>query len=88
MMNKDSTDFMLAEFEHSSTDYLALQTQVNDWFKAHLTIVGFPLTVLAAVLKLGTADISASITSCRTSSLRCWCWSRCWGCSWRSALSP
>ena len=60
-MNKDSSDFMLTEYERISSEYLGLQVQVNDWFKAYLTIIGFPLTVLAAALKLGSADISASI---------------------------
>jgi hypothetical protein len=60
-MNKDSSDFMITEYDRISTEYLGLQVQVNDWFKAYLTIVGFPLTVLAAALKLGTADITASI---------------------------
>lgn len=60
-MNKDSSDFMITEYDRISTEYLGLQVQVNDWFKAYLTIVGFPLTVLAATLKLGTADITASL---------------------------
>ena len=60
-MNKDSSDFMITEYDRISAEYLGLQGQVNDWFKAFLTIVGFPLTVLAATLKLGSADISASL---------------------------
>jgi len=61
-MNKDSSDFMLTEYERISTAFFGLRDQVNDWFKAYLTLIGFPLTVLAAALKIGTGNISASLT--------------------------
>jgi len=62
-MNKDSTDFMLTEYERISTAYFGLQAQVTDWFKSYLTLIGFPLTVLAASLRFGTGDISGSLTN-------------------------
>lgn len=63
-MNKDSTDFMLTEYERISTAYFGLRDQVNEWFKAYLTLVGFPLTVLAAVMKLGNgADFSTDLNN-------------------------
>ena len=52
-MNKDASEFMLQEYERISTAYFGLRDQVNEMFKAYLTLVGLPLTVLAAVLKLG-----------------------------------
>ncbi len=55
-MNKDSTDFMLTEYERISTAFFGLRDQVNEWFKAYLTIVGFPLTVLAAVMKISNSN--------------------------------
>lgn len=61
-MNKDSSDFMLTEYDRISNAYFGLRDQVNEWFKAYLTLVGFPLTVLAAILKLGGYSISASLT--------------------------
>lgn len=60
-MNKDSTDFMLTEYERISNAYFGLRDQVNEWFKAYLTLVGFPLTVLAAVLKISGENISTSL---------------------------
>ena len=61
-MNEDSTDFMLAEYERILAAYFQLQVQVTDWFKAYLTLIGFPLTVLAAALKFSGSDISGSLT--------------------------
>jgi hypothetical protein len=62
-MNKDSTDFMLTEYDRISTAYFGLRDQVNEWFKAYLTLVGLPLTVLAAVLKIASGNISISLTN-------------------------
>jgi hypothetical protein len=62
-MNKDSTDFMITEYERISSAYFGLRDQVNEWFKAYLTLVGFPLTVLAAVLKFSSNNISVTLTS-------------------------
>lgn len=60
--SKDSSDFMLTEYERISTAYFGLQAQINDFFKSYLTLIGFPLTILAAVLKLGPGGNSISLT--------------------------
>jgi hypothetical protein len=62
-MNRDSTDFMITEYDKIASAYFGLRDQVNEWFKAYLTLVGLPLTVLAAVTKIGEGGISTSLTS-------------------------
>jgi hypothetical protein len=62
-MNKDSSDFMITEYDRISNAFFGLRDQINEWFKAYLTLVGFPLTVLAAVLKFGDNNISAPLTN-------------------------
>jgi len=52
-MNKDASEFMIQEYDRISAAYFGLRDQVNEMFKAYLTLIGFPLTVLAAVIKLG-----------------------------------
>jgi hypothetical protein len=36
---------------------------VNEWFKAYLTLIGFPLTVLAAVLKIGEGTATTTLST-------------------------
>lgn len=62
-MTKDSSDFMITEYERISTAYFGLRDQVNEWFKAYLSVIGLPLTILAAVLKFSSDDEQISITS-------------------------
>ena len=51
-MNKDASEFMLEEYDRISSAYFGLRDQVNQWFKAYITLVALPVTVLTAVLKL------------------------------------
>jgi len=52
---------MLMEYERIASAYFGLRDQSNEWFKAYLALIGLPLTVLAAVLKLGDGYISATL---------------------------
>lgn len=61
-MNKDGSDFMLEEYDKIASAYFGLRDQINEWFKAYLALVGLPLTVLAAVLKLGDGQGSISLS--------------------------
>lgn len=45
-------EYMLAEYDKIATAYFGLRDQINEWFKAYVTLVGFPLTILAAILKI------------------------------------
>jgi len=62
-MNKDASDFMIQEYDQIARAYFGLRDQVNEWFKAYITLVGLPLTVLAAVLKLGSGSEPISIAN-------------------------
>ncbi len=48
-MDKDSSDFMIEEYDKIATAYFGLQIQLTEWFKTYITLVGLPLTILAAV---------------------------------------
>jgi hypothetical protein len=61
-MNTESKEFMITEYDKISSAYFGLRDQVNEWFKSYLTLIGFPLTVLAAVLKFGGGTVSSSLT--------------------------
>jgi len=61
-MNKDASDFMIQEYGQIASAYFGLRDQVNDWFKAYLSLIGLPLTVLAAVFKLSGQQLTASIS--------------------------
>jgi hypothetical protein len=60
-MNKDASDFMLQEYDTIASAYFGLSNRVNEWFKAYLALVGLPVTVLAAVLKIGNGGEPISI---------------------------
>lgn len=60
-MSKDASDFMIQEYDQIAKAYFGLRDQVNDWFKAYLSLIGLPLTVLAAVLKLTSGELTVSI---------------------------
>jgi hypothetical protein len=60
-MNKDASDFMMQEYAQIASAYFGLRDQINEWFKAYLALVGLPLTVLAAALKLGEDQKSISL---------------------------
>lgn len=62
-MVQDEARFMITEYERISTAYFGLQNQVNDWFKSYLTIIGFPLTIFIAILRLVSDQDEVSITS-------------------------
>jgi hypothetical protein len=62
-MNNEAIDFMKHEYDQMVTAFFTLGNQLNDWFKSYLALVGLPLTVLAAVLKLGSGSGSTSITA-------------------------
>ena len=62
-MAQDEVDFMITEYERISTAYFGLQNQVNDWFKSYLTIIGFPLTIFIAILRLVPEKNEVTITS-------------------------
>jgi hypothetical protein len=61
-MTKDSSDFMITEYDRISTAYFGLRDQINEFFKTYITLIGLPLTVLAAVLKIGEGNLSATLT--------------------------
>jgi hypothetical protein len=61
-MNKDGSDFMLEEYDKIASAYFGLRDQINEWFKAYLALLGLPLTVLAAVLKLGDGQGPISLS--------------------------
>lgn len=48
-MNNDSTDFMITEYDKIASAYFGLQVQLTEWFKTYVTLVGLPLTILAAI---------------------------------------
>jgi hypothetical protein len=60
-MNKDASDFMIQEYDQIASAYFGLRDQVNDWFKAYLSLIGLPITVLVAVLKLAEEQLPISI---------------------------
>jgi hypothetical protein len=62
-MNTESKDFMTTEYDKISSAYFGLRDQVNEWFKAYLTLIGFPLTVLVAVLKIGEDSPPVTLTT-------------------------
>lgn len=62
-MAQNDSDFMITEYERISTAYFGLQNQVNDWFKTYLTIIGFPLTIFTAVLRLVPSDGEVKLTT-------------------------
>lgn len=61
-MNKDSSDFMLEEYDRISTAYFGLRNQVNEWFKAYVALIGLPLTILAAVIKISNDNSSMGLS--------------------------
>jgi hypothetical protein len=62
-MNKDASDFMMQEYDQIASAYFGLHDEVNEWFKAYLALVGLPLTVLAAVLKVSDSQTTVSIAN-------------------------
>lgn len=46
-------EFLLKEYDQVSSAYFGLRTQTSEWFKAYITMVALPLTVVAAILKIG-----------------------------------
>jgi hypothetical protein len=60
-MNKDSTDFILEEYGHIDTTFFSLQTQLTEWFKAYLTLVGLPLATLTAIFKISSNSASTQL---------------------------
>lgn len=60
-MNKDSSDFMITEYERISTAYFGLRDQVNEWFKVYLTLIGLPLTILAAVMRFSNDEVDHTL---------------------------
>jgi hypothetical protein len=62
-MKAESKEFMTTEYDKISSAYFGLRDQVNEWFKAYLTLIGFPLTVLAAVLKIGEGNAATTLSS-------------------------
>lgn len=56
-------DFMITEYDRISTAYFGLQNQVNEWFKSYLTVIGFPITVLVAILRLVPSEEEITLTS-------------------------
>ena len=61
-MQKDASDFMIQEYEQIADAYFGLRDQVNDWFKSYLSLIGLPITVLVAVLKLVGGELPISIS--------------------------
>ena len=51
-MNKDASDFMIAEYERISEAYFNLRGHISEMFKIYITLVGLPLTVLVAATNL------------------------------------
>jgi len=52
-MTSDPSDFMIQEYSQIATAFFGLSNQVNDWLKTYITLVGLPLTLLAAALRFG-----------------------------------
>ena len=52
-MNRDASDFMIQEYNQIAAAFFGLSNQVNDWFKTYVTLVGLPLTLLAAAIRFG-----------------------------------
>lgn len=53
----------MQEYDRISSAYFGLRGQVNEMFKAYLTLVGLPLTVLAAVLNISAGQMAVSLGS-------------------------
>ena len=51
-MNEHASTFMAQEYDRISTAYFGLREHMTEMFKSYLVLVGFPLTVLAAVVKI------------------------------------
>lgn len=62
-MNKDASDFMFQEYDKIASAYFGLRDQINEWFKAYITLIGLPLTVLAAVFRITNGSIDVSVTA-------------------------
>jgi len=62
-MIKDASDFMIQEYDRISTAYFGLRDQVNEWFKIYVTLIGLPLTVLAAITKIGAGSANIDLTN-------------------------
>lgn len=62
-MAEQEMDFMITEYDRISTAYFGLQNQVNEWFKSYLTVIGFPITVLVAILRLVPSEEEITLTS-------------------------
>ncbi len=60
-MNQDASDFMAPEYDRISTAYFGLREQTTEMFKAYLTLVGLPLTVLVAVLNVKEGQVPLSL---------------------------
>jgi hypothetical protein len=65
-MNKDASDFMIQEYDRISTAYFGLRDQVNEWFKIYVTLIGLPLTVLAAVTNISAGSTNTNLSSIPT----------------------
>lgn len=62
-MVEQEKEFMITEYDRISTAYFGLQNQVNEWFKSYLTVIGFPITVLIAILRLVPSEKEITFTS-------------------------
>lgn len=51
-MNKDASDFMLQKYMQIAGAYFGLRDRTNGWFKAYVSLIGLPLTVLAAIMQI------------------------------------
>ena len=65
-MIKDASDFMIQEYDRISTAYFGLRDQVNEWFKMYVTLIGLPLTVLAAVARFGSGSTTIDLNEVPT----------------------
>jgi len=61
-MSKSSCDFMLQEYQQIANAYFGLRDQVNAWFKAYVSLLALPLTLLTAALNFATPQGIVSIT--------------------------
>ena len=52
-------DFMIEEYDHIASAYFGLRGQITEMFKAYLTLVALPLTVLVAVVDRQTVSIAS-----------------------------
>ncbi len=52
LMSKDITEFMLEEYKQIVITFSETQKQIIELFKVYLAVVGVPITVLAASLKI------------------------------------